>query len=462
MPPTPPLKTWLRRRARQLSPALSSLVEQAGREGVAPLIDRGRRLAARAIAPDDASSAAGGLAVRAPDAAPRAAARTPGLPDSAFVAEMIIAIVRTDSATIGRAQAAIDELLRSRDLDPTLGQFVYRLDEALSHLRHGRERLMLLSGQRPVDDRHEIMTLWEIIDEANASVEDYQRVAIGSVVSLAVLAHAAHDLARMLVELLRNGVKYSGDRVKVSAHLTESDSVVIRVEDSGVGIADDDLLAKLNSYLDDEAALDLTALQYQGLALVRHLARRHGMRVGLHRRSPRGTTAVVVVPGELMREPDPAPGTRPGAEDTGDTGRGPDDAGQEHAVWAMPGASRGEEHLSGDLAGEAARRANLTPVSPLAAGRHAVDDDGPLPTRTPGGLPMRARGQFAPPPPMFPPVEQPASSGAEPAAIGRAGRSPEEVRDGLRALADGLQRGRDPRATANPADTSAGVPRDDA
>jgi anti-sigma regulatory factor (Ser/Thr protein kinase) len=118
-----------------------------------------------------------------------------------------------------------------------------------------------------------------------------------------VVGFAADDLSRVLAELLDNAANHSppDEQVRVSAHLTEQGSVLIRIEDGGIGLPPD-RLADLNRRLSAAARLDDDAVRHMGLAVVGRLAERHDLQVSLHRRLPNGTTATVLVPPALVTE----------------------------------------------------------------------------------------------------------------------------------------------------------------
>jgi anti-sigma regulatory factor (Ser/Thr protein kinase) len=122
-------------------------------------------------------------------------------------------------------------------------------------------------------------------------------------VSLGVAGFAAEDLSRLLSELLDNAANQSppNSTVGVSAHLTEQGSVLLRIEDKGIGIPPE-RLAELNSRLSGNPVLDSDSVRHMGLAVVGRIADRHGMIVRLDRRVPHGAVATVVLPTGVVSE----------------------------------------------------------------------------------------------------------------------------------------------------------------
>lgn len=96
--------------------------------------------------------------------------------------------------------------------------------------------------------------------------------------------------------LISNAVKYSqmGDSIRVSVHV-EPNSIVVEIEDSGIGIAPDDM-----PYVWDELFRAERAKAFAGsgigLALVKRIIERHGGTVQLRSELERGTTVTVHLP----------------------------------------------------------------------------------------------------------------------------------------------------------------------
>ena len=194
------------------------------------------------------------------------------------------------------------EQLESAERDPDALAILYGLDHVATRLRRNAEALRVLAGDDAGEARHEASPLLDMIRAAISSIEHYPRVTIGRVAALAVVGTAADDVSRLLAELLDNATAQSPPKstVVVSAHLTEKGSVLVRVEDEGVGLADAQLSA-CNRRLAAEEPVGGGL----GLAVVRRLAARHGIEVRLGKRSPHGTTASVLLPADLVRESPP-------------------------------------------------------------------------------------------------------------------------------------------------------------
>ncbi|MGH3923176.1 MAG: sensor histidine kinase [Pseudonocardiaceae bacterium] len=138
---------------------------------------------------------------------------------------------------------------------------------------------------------------------AGVALRDLNQVDSLLVAALAVVDFAADDLSRLLAELLDNATSHSPptSKVTVSAHLTEQGSVLLRIEDAGIGLPAERLQV-LNARLSATPRLDSESIEHMGLAVVRRLAARHGIRVRLDKRATHGTTAAVLLPADLVCE----------------------------------------------------------------------------------------------------------------------------------------------------------------
>ncbi len=201
--------------------------------------------------------------------------------------------------------------------NPDQLQRLYHTDHAITRIRRWAENLQVLTGVEIDDPGRQVTTILDVIRAAAAAVEHYHRVHIGRVADLAVAETAADDVIRILTELIDNAVRFSAPStvVTVSAHLTNEGHVMVRVEDSGVGV-DPSQLQHINAMLAGAVppALDEQQVARLGLLVATRLAGAHlWLHVQLGPRHPAGTTAMVLVGGPLVCEIPhlPAPPERP-------------------------------------------------------------------------------------------------------------------------------------------------------
>ncbi|AXB44666.1 sensor histidine kinase [Amycolatopsis albispora] len=301
------------------------------------------------------------------------------------------------------------EEMESREEDDERLAELYRLDHLAARLRRNAENLRVLAGREAGDNAGETASVVDVIRAGMSSITHYARVSIGRVVSLGVVGFAAEDLSRLLSELLDNATGQSSPNtpVRVSAHLTEQGSVLIRIEDEGIGVPAE-RLAELNDRLEAEPVLDHTAVRHMGLAVVRRLAVRHGMRVRLERRVPHGTTATVLLPAELVSELPEASWSGTATVVMPSNGFTPTMAQDAEAVPlarrpnAAPSPSGSSSPLPKRTAGASGATATAEPLtrrkpSPAPRGEEGGITAGGLPRRVPRSI--KGTGEDEPPPP---------------------------------------------------------------
>jgi hypothetical protein len=210
---------------------------------------------------------------------------------------------------------AMDALEQREDDPDRLGR-LYQVDHGVTRMRRVARDLRVLAGRGGEEFAGHTTSLVDVIRVATSAIEHYDRVSIGPVAELAVVAYAADDVASVLAALADNATRYSPSVVRISAHLLADGGVMLRVEDAGLGI-DPGWLAALNSTLDRPPS-EIGALngRHTGFPVVHRLASRHGLRVQLARREPRGlgaggavtgTIAMVVLPAPMLCEIPDAP-----------------------------------------------------------------------------------------------------------------------------------------------------------
>ncbi|MFI6076501.1 ATP-binding protein [Actinoplanes sp. NPDC051343] len=190
--------------------------------------------------------------------------------------------------------------------DPERKNLLFRIDHAVTRTRRLAENLRVLTGEAVEDPDQQTTTLQDVVRAAGAPAEHYERLHFGPIVDLAVAAVAADDVIRILTELVDNADRYSppNEPVNVSAHLTGEGDVLVRVEDSGIGL-NPAQVPWFDHVLSGEGRADGGELQpaHVGLPVVAVLTRRHrSLRVRLSPRRPRGTVAMLLIGADLVCE----------------------------------------------------------------------------------------------------------------------------------------------------------------
>jgi signal transduction histidine kinase len=267
------------------------------------LLDRSRDVAARLLENTNLESgrpAPRALTSSAPPRTPHPP--PPELGSADALAGICSSIALRDLNLVDSLLAQLEEMEAKEEDQDRLAE-LYRLDHTATRLRRNAENLRVLAGRDADDSGAETASLVDVVRAAMSSIDHYTRVTIGRVVSLGVVGFAAEDLSRLLAEVLDNAANQSppNSPVRVSAHLTEQGSVLLRIEDEGIGLPPD-RLSELNQRLSAAPVLDDDSVRHMGLAVVRRLADRHDIRVHLDRRMPHGSTATILLPAGLVCE----------------------------------------------------------------------------------------------------------------------------------------------------------------
>ncbi|HXT71598.1 MAG TPA: heavy metal sensor histidine kinase [Vicinamibacterales bacterium] len=144
--------------------------------------------------------------------------------------------------------------------------------------------------------RVDLSTMAADVTEELEAVAQSKQVALScsADASVAVMGDAGW-LERLLINLIDNAVKFTppGGRVKVSVS-REDARAVLRVEDTGIGIAADALPHIFERFYQADASRSRTAEGAGlGLNLVRWIAQRHGATIGVTSEPGRGTTVTL-------------------------------------------------------------------------------------------------------------------------------------------------------------------------
>jgi signal transduction histidine kinase len=213
---------------------------------------------------------------------------------------MFINLSRRSQSLIERLARMIDSLEQNEE-DPSRLASLFTMDHLVTRMRRNAENLLLLSGHENPRKWTESILIADVARAAASEIEQYDRVKLSVQPGIAVTASAVTDVAHLLAELIENATVYSpGDtEVRVSAQELASGGVLVEVSDEGVG-ASEARLNQLNVRLDNPPEIDPSVARHMGLFAVARLAERHGIRVRLCARSPRGLAAMVWLPDAVV------------------------------------------------------------------------------------------------------------------------------------------------------------------
>ena len=374
--------------------------------------------------------------------------------------DVLLSLARRTQTLVHRQLSLLDQLERQPDIDPKDLQELFRLDHLATRMRRNAENLIVLSGAIPARGWRKAVPMVDVVRAAIGEVEDYTRVQVLQFGPVELAGRAVGDITHLLAELIENAVSFSPPDtvVQVGGHRVAS-GYAIDIEDRGLGMTDEKL-AEVNARIADPPEFNLQSSVQLGLFVVGTLAERYGLQVMLKRSAYGGTTAVVVIPNELVNEAEwedkPTP-KRSSATTTQNglqvrqpapaeamAGRANGRHGQQGpALVAVPDPDTDRPSRRQDDARPGGNGAVRAPVSkapekqsPTTTGEPLDLPPVPEVTSTPSGLPVRVPQAHLATPLK---TDQPLVDQDEPEDLGR---SPEEIQRIMGSFQSGSRRGR--------------------
>ncbi|MGP2440422.1 sensor histidine kinase [Streptomyces sp. JW3] len=235
--------------------------------------------------------------------------------------KVILGIARQSQNLVNMQLGKLDALER-RHTDPEVLKGLYELDSVASQLRRYEENLVIISGEQPRRSWREPVALVDILRGAVGEVAEYQRVEISTDEDVFLAPPAVADVIHLLAELIDNATAYSPAPAPVGVRAAMvARGLAVEIEDRGLGLSEEDYVS-FNEQLAVEPKFDVVALAGDlrlGMFVVARLAHRHGITVTLRPSPYGGTTAIVLVPHEIVVRERPERGTEDEGE--GDTVR---------------------------------------------------------------------------------------------------------------------------------------------
>ncbi|MEY9873934.1 signal transduction histidine kinase [Streptacidiphilus sp. MAP12-33] len=232
------------------------------------------------------------------------------------VAAVFVNLARRSQALLHRQLSLLDEMERRAE-DPEELEDLFRLDHLTTRMRRHAEGLIILSGAAPGRSWRRPVRILDVVRAGVGEIEDYARVRVHRMPPVAVAGGAVSDLVHLIAELVENATVFSPPHTQVRIVGEEvAHGFVLEIDDRGLGMGDD-ALAAANDRLATGGDFDLGDTDRLGLFVVSRLAARHQVRVSLRRSPYGGTTAVVLLPHELLTAAVPRPGDAEGAAAVG-------------------------------------------------------------------------------------------------------------------------------------------------
>ncbi|GAB3824493.1 sensor histidine kinase [Dactylosporangium cerinum] len=217
------------------------------------------------------------------------------------VRDVFLSIARRSQSLVHRQLTLLDGMER-REGDAVKLDELFRVDHLSTRLRRNAENLIVLAGSSPGRVWRRTIPMVDIVRSAIAEVEDYARVTVYPFGPVDLAGRAVSDVSHLLAELVENALSFSPPHteVHIKGQMVGA-GYVLEVEDRGLGIAPDEL-AELNQRITSHPEFTLSSAARLGLFVVSRLAERHGIRVQLKESAYGGTTAVVLIPKDLLGE----------------------------------------------------------------------------------------------------------------------------------------------------------------
>jgi signal transduction histidine kinase len=215
------------------------------------------------------------------------------------ISDVFLNLARRNQALLHRQLSLLDTMER-RISEPDELDDLFRLDHLATRMRRHAEGLIILSGQAPGRGWRNPVPAVDVARAAAAEVEDYARVTVTTMPQVSVAGTAVADLIHLLAELIENATLYSppDTTVQVTGQIV-AHGFAIEVEDRGLSM-DPAALAEANEKLARPPDFDLSNSAQLGLFVVGRLAQRHSIQVTLRTSPYGGTTAIVLLPDEIV------------------------------------------------------------------------------------------------------------------------------------------------------------------
>uniref|UniRef100_UPI0015869115 sensor histidine kinase n=1 Tax=Streptomyces sp. TRM64462 TaxID=2741726 RepID=UPI0015869115 len=221
------------------------------------------------------------------------------------ISGVFVNLARRSQVLVHRQLTLLDSMERRADDPNELGD-LFRLDHLTTRMRRHAESLIILSGSAPGRAWRTPVPLTNVVRAAVSEIEDYARVEVRPLTETAVTGGAVADLTHLLAELIENAAQFSPPHTKVRVTGEPvGNGYALEIEDRGLGMGQQSL-ADANRRIAHSEDLDLFDSDRLGLFVVSRLAARHDIKVQLRPSAYGGTTAVVLLPTDLLQAAPPA------------------------------------------------------------------------------------------------------------------------------------------------------------
>jgi signal transduction histidine kinase len=208
-------------------------------------------------------------------------------------------LARRNQVLLHRQLGLLDGMERRAE-EPDQLEDLFRIDHLTTRMRRHAEGLIVLAGDSPGRSWRQPVRFIDVLRAAVAEVEDYARVRVEVHSRAALAGPAVADVVHLLAELIENAAVYSPPTtvVRVQGELVGR-GFCVEIEDRGLGLSEEQR-EEINRKLADVPAFDLSGSDRLGLFVAGRLAHRHDISIALRSSVYGGTTAVVIIPTDLV------------------------------------------------------------------------------------------------------------------------------------------------------------------
>jgi signal transduction histidine kinase len=208
-------------------------------------------------------------------------------------------LARRSQSLLHRQLSLLDAMER-RARDPQELEDLFRIDHLTTRMRRHAESLIILSGHAPARGWRNPVPLVDVLRAGVAEVEDYTRIRATSATQASLAGPAVGDVIHMIAELAENATMFSPPNTPVVIHGdTVGKGFAIEIEDRGLGMSDEQL-QQVNDLLQNPPPFDPATSDQLGLFVAGQLAKRHDIKISLRPSPYGGTTAIVLIPQNLV------------------------------------------------------------------------------------------------------------------------------------------------------------------
>jgi signal transduction histidine kinase len=208
-------------------------------------------------------------------------------------------LARRSQSLLHRQLTLLDAMER-RARDPQELEDLFRIDHLTTRMRRHAESLIILSGHQPARGWRNPVPLIDVLRAAVAEVEDYPRIKATAGTQAALVGSAVGDVIHLIAELAENATMFSPPNTPVTIHGdVVGQGFAVEIEDRGLGLSDDQLIT-INGLLENPPAFDPSSSDQLGLFVAGQLAKRHNIKISMRPSPYGGTTAIVLIPRNLV------------------------------------------------------------------------------------------------------------------------------------------------------------------